>query len=212
MALKLRISALEQNDNKALVLYDATGSYSADNVTGWGTPNTLLSTIDGTGNKILSVTITVTTPTTTTVYNSINLYTTFKQTGSWYVPSELVFNITPDLLIDADGIPMGAVDTLLPDGIYSIQYQLNGEPTAQTQLIIFISGQVRTTTYSLFLDLIDTIEVEDLLLTDRADKALYAYTVLRGLENCAYIARQSTLLKGLSTLNKYCVNVNNAWK
>ena len=59
---------------------------------------------------------------------------------------------------------MGAVDTLLPDGIYSIQYQLNGEPTAQTQLIIFISGQVRTTTYSLFLDLIDTIEVEDLLL------------------------------------------------
>lgn len=212
MALKLRISALEQNDNKALVLYDATGSYSADNVTGWGTPNTLLSSIDGTTTKTLAVTITVTTPTETTVYNSINLYTTFKQTGSWYVPSELVFNIVPNILINNAGVPMGAVDTLLPDGVYSISYTLDGEPTAQTQLVIFISGQVRTTTYGLFLDVIDTIEVEDLVLSERADRALYAYTILRGLENCAYMARQTTLLKGLSTLNKYCVNVNNAWK
>lgn len=212
MALKLKISALEQNDNKGLVLYDITGSYSVDNTTGWGGINTNVSSIDGTSTKTLSVTITVTTPTETTVYNSINLYTTFKQTDYWSTPSELVFNITPNILINSNGVPMGAADTLLPDGIYKIQYQLDGVPEAQTQLIVFISGQVRTTTYSLFLDLIDTIEVEDLVLSDRADKAMYAYTMLRGLENCAYIARQTTLIKGLSTLNKYCLNVNNAWK
>lgn len=216
MALTLKLTAVEQNDNKALIFLDASGVYSVTNTTGWGSPNYELSEVDGTTGYNLTLQITIYTPTTTYICNAINLYNTFAKdsTGTpitWQLPTELVFSITPDLLIDSTtNNAIGVKGDDMPDGIYDVTYAYDIDTTTTTQVMLFISGVVRNKIYNMLVDVPDLWSCNNILKCKEIDNALYAYTLLKGCENCAYIAEKSRVLNGLKSLQK--LTVNDIWQ
>jgi hypothetical protein len=75
MALVLALGTIIQsNDCRYLTISDGTGEYSGDNTGGWGAPNDLVTTIDG-STATLTLQITVTTSDgTETEYDAIDFY------------------------------------------------------------------------------------------------------------------------------------------
>lgn len=201
--LALKITALGQNDSKALILLDASGTYTPDNLTGWGSPNYTLSAVDGTSGHNLTITISIRTTEGTTQYKPINLFNTFAGGTPWTTPSQLVFTITPDLLFDSNNTALGVNGDTLPDGIYSVVYSYDIDSTTNTSIALFVSGVVRNAIYKQLLNnLLDLIEYNDRITRSKYYDVLYNYTLLRATQNCGSIARNDQLIDGLKTLQK----------
>lgn len=131
MALGLEIGTIKQsNDNKTLYITDGTGVYNAgSNPTGWGTPNTQLSEIDG-STSALTLQITITTSDgTETEYTAVDFYTSNSNAAPATV-DDIVFEITCADLIDNDGDALGTADDELPDGWYSFEYSIDHNLTS----------------------------------------------------------------------------------
>jgi hypothetical protein len=111
MSIALKICQSQSDDCKTIVLTDKTGAYSLSNLTGWGAPNSLLSTA-------LTATITISKRDATGLFidsplSPIDVFPTF--------PSDVnaTFNLTAELA----GYGAGA---LFSDGIYKITYTVTG--------------------------------------------------------------------------------------
>jgi hypothetical protein len=153
MALSLSLSTIQQsNDNTILRIVDNTGSYSSTNITGWGTPNTALSTINGSTNE-LTITVTITNSSNESVtYDPIDVYDYLGHAPS--DTDDLVIYITPDLLLSS-GTALGAEDDELPDGWYDIEYSLDVIATSANissyEVQILVDGIVRNKIYDMLL-------------------------------------------------------------
>lgn len=155
MALNLNISSVTQsNDNTILRIIDGTGTYSSENIGGWESPNTALSTINGTTNS-LTITITITNSSgIETVYQPIDVYTYLGHTP--ISTEELVVDITCDMLIESGGsTAVGTNEDELPDGWYTIEYKAEvistGVSISSLSTYTFIRGAVRKKIYDLLI-------------------------------------------------------------
>lgn len=155
MALNLNISSVTQsNDNTILRIIDGTGTYSSENIGGWGAPNTALSTINGTTNS-LTLTITITDSSgVETIYEPIDVYNYLGHTPSTI--DDLVIDVTCDMLIESGGsTAIGTDEDELPDGWYNIEYKAEIISTGvdidslNTQLLL--DGVVRNKIYELLI-------------------------------------------------------------
>ena len=155
MGLELSIAFLEQNDNKALQITDDTGTYSADNLTGWTTPNEEVTDIVASSDTTtaskhhlwLEVTYTGSDAVAIT-YTRLNLYDV--NGGAFTTPSNLVFLIDPADLVDS-GTAQGAADDELLDGKYDFTYYLTANTTdaivdSYSEQIL-LDGKVRVKCY-----------------------------------------------------------------
>jgi len=155
MALSLSLSTIQQsNDNTILRIVDNTGSYSSTNITGWGTPNTALSTIDGSTNE-LTITVTITNSSNESVtYDPIDVYDYLGHAPSDV--DDLIIYITPNLLLSS-GTALGAEDDELPDGWYDIEYSLDvistGANISTYEVQILVDGIVRNKIYDMLLNI-----------------------------------------------------------
>ncbi len=155
MALALKMTTpVQSNDATTIQIVDDTGVYAAGtNTGGWGTPNQEVSYINGsTAHLYLGITITTSSGAVVT-YDDIELYNLIGPATS---VEDLVFNITPDMLI-SDGIPLGDVDSTFPDGWYSIKYSFLDDlatypPTSNTHNIL-MDGTVKIQIYDKLRDI-----------------------------------------------------------
>lgn len=155
MALSLSLATIQQsNDNTILRFVDNTGAYSSTNITGWGTPNTALSTINGSTNE-LTITITITNSSNESVtYDPIDVYDYLGHAPSDV--DDLVIYVTPNLLLSS-GTALGAEDDELPDGWYDIEYSLDvistGVNISTYEVQILVDGIVRNKIYDMLLNI-----------------------------------------------------------
>lgn len=210
MALILSLaSVVQSNDNTVLRVTDGTGSYSVDNTGGWGTPNTDFADIDG-STTTLTLQITYTnSDEEETVYTAIDIYEFLGTTPT--STADLVFDITPDMLIDADGTAMGEVDSEFPDGWYEFTYTIDhnevGGTGASYESTSFklVTGIIRTQLYNKFLvvpyDLL-TVDPKYLQRVDLSDiiEPLYYASLFEGLLARLNSARKTQKLVQLKTL------------
>ena len=216
MALDLSISFEQSNDNKTITITDTTGTYSADNVTGWGSPNidvgdiieAQYSTVDK-YHLILDVSITDSTG-TETAYTQINLR---DHNGADFTePADLVFEINASHLISS-GVVLGTSDDELPDGLYAIDYRIvdasdstqtetNGVTTTDNYIvdtIYLVHGVVKAAVYDQ-LRQIPTDYMCNNCKTDEIMEAIFASGYLQAIETSAYVAKQEELIIMLATL------------
>ena len=158
MALQLIIGTITQSkDASTITVPDATGVYDADsNATGWGTPNTEVTELDGITTQ-LTLQITVTTSDgTETAYDAINFF----QHNGFIAPTsvtDLVFVLNPSHLLSG-GIAMGDEDDQFVDGWYVFTYTINhdedlgGGSSYTTSTYKLIDGIVRGDIYNTFLN------------------------------------------------------------
>lgn len=168
MALNLSFSSITQsNDNTILRLIDGTGVYSSSNLGGWGAPNTALSTINGTTNA-LSITISITTSDgVETIYTPIDVYTYLGHTP--LNTDDLLFYITAaDLKVIGESSAIGTNEDALPDGWYSITYELT---------VISSGASISTHTEQVLIDGIVRNKLYDKLIT--IPRTTYESTPLR---------------------------------
>tara|TARA_R110002020_G_scaffold235_9_gene1303 strand:+ start:1495 stop:2091 length:597 start_codon:yes stop_codon:yes gene_type:complete len=117
MAIKVNFKIAEACDNKSIIFTDITGAYSSANLTGWGAPNPLISTV-------IDVEIIVLAP-----------------DGNTYVIS--MADIAGDLPSDSNGIFHihmgylgGAAGTTIQQGVYNIEYRvIYNDGTSTGQLV-----------------------------------------------------------------------------
>jgi hypothetical protein len=234
MALKLKLSILENNDCKALRILDVTGNYSDDNKTGWGINTVLLSNIadyyaSGPANPALPYALFLDFKIETTKYNgesaiiaNVDVHKVAGKFGPfndkptdpesksyWQIKP---FSINVNTLVEYGAEKLKG-EIVLPDGVYTINYILKRyESNAWHQVdgcsksIVFVSGLVRKGVYKLLAKLPITTSTSQYY--DSYDDALYAYTLLRALENTQYVSRKEDLINGLKTLEKLLANTN----
>lgn len=120
------------------------------------------------------------------------------------------FNISASEFMNEDGEFEFDIHDLLPDGLYEITYSLY-DPNApgtvdnlstRTSTAVFISGQIRNEVYQELANLpIETNNID--LKVNNYNETLYAYTLLRAIENNMYVSRRDDMLSGLKTLQKF---------
>jgi len=155
MGLELTLTFKEQNDNKALQITDATGTYSADNLTGWTSPNEEVTDIVASSDTttaskhhlVLDVTYTGSDAVAIT-YTRLNMYDV--NGGAFTTPAGLVFLIDPSDLVDS-GVAQGTADDELLDGKYDFTYILKSNSADNSvdshSDSILIDGKVRVKCY-----------------------------------------------------------------
>lgn len=211
MALELSLSSREQNDNTTLILTDDAGTYDVgSNPTGWGTPNFAVTDIDeGTHKLTLDIDIT-TSDGITTSYDQINLYTEF---NPFTDTGDLVFNITPALLL-VSGSALGAATDELPDGLYALTYSVDEGEAAEDIYTdtILVYGVVKALVYEKLAD-IPTAYMCNECSTNKVIKEADLYgAYLYSIETWDYSAKDEELLSMLVALNNMVVNGSSiAW-
>ena len=212
MALDLSITFTESNDNKTVILTDTTGTYSADNLTGWGSPNIDVGDIisGSTASKYnLLLTITITDSSgTETEYDEINLFD--HNGGAFTDASDLVFEMNSSHLLSG-GTALGDSDDELPDGLWAIDYRIvdadynsetNGLSTADNYIVdtfYLIYGVVKASVYDK-LRQIPTDYMCNNCDSREIMEAIFMYGYLKGIETSAYVAKQEELIIMLATL------------
>jgi hypothetical protein len=153
MALNLNLATtIQSNDNTVIRIQDDTGDYSALNLSGWGAPNTALSTINGTTNA-LTLTVTYTDSSNiTTVYEPIDVYDYLGHTPTDI--TDLVIYISSAMLIPNGGTEaVGEVTDELPDGWYSVEYSISVITTSvvldSLSSDFIIDGKIRNKIYDM---------------------------------------------------------------
>ena len=214
MALELSLSSREQNDNTTLILTDDAGTYDAgSNPTGWGTPNVAPADIDGTTHTLtLDVDIT-TADSITTSYDQIDLYDEFNPNGGFTDTGDLVFNITPALLL-VSGSALGAATDELPDGLYALTYSVDeglGTEDIYTDTVL-VYGVVKVLVYEKLAD-IPTAYMCNECSTNKVIKEADLYgAYLYSIETWDYSAKDEEVLSMLNALNNMVINGSSiAW-
>ena len=212
MALNLDLTYAQSNDAVTLTITDSSGTYSADNTTGWGTPNTP-ETTDIVGSSTvetsefhLKLTVTVTDKNgTETKYDTIYLYD--HDAGSGFAtPAALTWDFNA-ADFESGGDAMGEATDKLVDGIYAITYELksNNSPyTAQDSVIesTIVDGDVRIAVYDKLRQVPTDYDCEDNDRSRDIMEALLAYCYLQSIEASASVSNTSELVTMLYTLDK----------
>jgi hypothetical protein len=200
------MSAMQTNDNKQLVLTDTTGEYSVLNPGGWGSPNIAVTAING-STHTLELLIRFHTVNTDTTYEYINLYTEF---GPFTELTDLVYTLTPDMLIETGGGSMGIVDSEFLDGVYHLSYIIDrglGTENIYT-LVIMLDGQIRNKIYQELRNIPKSYENNE--PSDKnIYKAIFDYAFIRGIEHTGFVAREEDLIFDLDKLEKIYANGSN---
>lgn len=208
MSVRLKLSFSESNDAKTVRFTDQTGEYASGNLTGWGTPNELVSdivevstTTNGKYHLYLNITIKDSAG-IDTIYPSIDLYTEF--TSQFASTSGMIFDIQSDHLgLDSD--------SELPDGMWTVEYVLT---TADTEI------EINSITYQTIVDGTVAKKVANALLTavygiERGineenwgdmKRAIVKSTYLQGLRAYPSISKFVRKLNILRTLENYTIN------
>ena len=203
----ISLSALEQNDNKALVFTDNTGT----GTDGWGGRNPDITDINGTTSKLM-LDITYVSDSETIVYDTINLYNDSDFGGPWTTPADLVFTITPlKLLIDGLVVSGVTSDSTINDGIYKLVYWLNDNDTrtdVEFKLDLFVYGIIRNKVYNKLRQIIPIYNEYNSRSQEISDVMLQ-FSFLKSMEAMAYVALQSELLNALDATIKLNSNGSN---
>lgn len=208
MSVILKLSFSESNDAKTVRFTDQTSEYASGNLTGWGTPNELVSdivdvsnTTSGKYHLYLNITIKDSAG-IDTIYPSIDLYNEF--TSQFSLTSGMVFDIQSDHLgLDSD--------LELPDGMWTVEYVLT-EADSETE--------INSITYQTIVDGVVSKKVANALLTavygiERGineenwgdmKRAIIKSTYLQGLRAYPSISKFVRKLNILRTLENYTIN------
>lgn len=209
MALELSFSIVEQNDNKLVTISDTAGVYDAiTNLTGWGTPNPIVSAIDGTTHT-LSLDITLTTSDKlSTIFDTIDLFTTFAPVGGFVDVSDLVFGLDRSMLKEA-GVSYGTSDDEFPDGLYTITYTYDKGLATEVEIIttVLLDGRVANAVYELLRTLPTQYECGGCHDKEILD-IIFMNTYLMSVHSSAYSARTTSILDQLNVLEKLVTNVS----
>jgi hypothetical protein len=208
MAVILKLGFSESNDAKTIKFTDQTGEYTSGNLTGWGTPNELVSNIvavtDSTVGKYhLWLYISVKdSDGVDTVYDNIDLYTEF--TSQFTKTSGMIFSITStDLGLDED--------LELPDGVWSVEYLLTA---ADTDTVInsivyqtIVDGSVAKKVANALLTAVYGIErgINEENWGDMK-RAITKVAYLQGLRAYPSVSKFTRKLNILKTLENYTIN------
>lgn len=201
MALNLKLSTLQANDNKTLQFTDNTGVYSSSNTGGWGSPNLAVTAING-STHTLELGIRIVTTDSDITYSYINLYTL---KGPFTSTTDLVFSIKASNLLVGTS-PLGTINDVLPDGLYYVTYIVDRGLTGEvfTSFVIFVDGNERNATYNK-LRLIPTIYNCKNVKNKEIDDAILAHGYLKAMESTAYVAKTEELLNDLSVLQRLVI-------
>lgn len=213
MALSLQVGTITQaNDNTVIRLEDGTGTYDAvTNPGGWGAPNPAVTVINGTTiNLFLDIEYTNSGGTTTT-YDQIDLHAEF---GPFTTVNDLVFDLTPDLLVSG-GTPMAANGDVFLDGWYEFTYSFEDSTltyTDSTDVVeSFIDGVIRVKVYTSLKD-VPYINDYERFGNDFKDwhdilYPLYYFSLLEGMVAEVSSARKTEVLDMLGSLEVLLINV-----
>jgi hypothetical protein len=202
---------VQSNDATTVRFQDDTGVYDAvDNTSGWGTPNEEVTdivavTTTTVGKYHLTLDIVVTTSDSTeTTYDTIDLYTEF---GPFSSVTDLVFDITPALLLDS-GVALGDSDDQLPDGWYVATYTLS-EADTSTEIssatkTLLVDGVVRTLIYDKMRQVPYSHDFErfyhDIKEWGELLDPIYYFSKFHGMLAEVTTAKKSEILSMLATL------------
>lgn len=207
MALNLSLTYVQRKDNKAIILSDNTGSYSIDNVGGWGSPNIAVTDIDGATHTLTMDIVKKGINNSDITYDTIDLYQKF---GPFATVSDLVFTLTADMFV-SNGTPVGTSDEVIPDGVYEFTYIVDKGMGTESTLdgTLLIDGVVRTSVYKL----LSNIPVKYSCInykSPKIDYAILAQSYLDSMHASAYLARIDDILISLETLQKIVLNGDNS--
>jgi hypothetical protein len=220
MALDLKFTLNERNDNKALILQDTTNLNTNTN-SGWDDNAFDINSIGSTTNT-LKVQITIQVPDgEPIIYNTINIFDTFAPVGGFLIssyPTCMKFIITPDMLIDPQFNPLGLVDSTFPDGIYNVEYIFS--PQVGNQSIYskkyYIDGISRNAVYSLLRTIPEQYMNTNMITYETytedwkyIQNIQYAYIWLKSIEASSYIAREKDILQQLQIVQNLIIDASN---
>jgi hypothetical protein len=177
MAVALKLTYLQSNDAKTIVLTDDTGGYDVStNNGGWGTPNELTSDVVSVTTTTLNkyhVTLDITytsAANVVTVYDTIDLYDNF--TSEFGKSYGMIYTLDMSYL-EVSGVVAGTDDDVFPDGIYDITYSITN---ANTDAIIYeidypflVDGVIRKKVYDNLNDNFSTIYKQKQFNADERD-------------------------------------------
>lgn len=186
MALALKFNVCLESDCKTITFTDTTGVYTATNTGGYNTPNPSLS-------EATAATLTITKPDNTNVV--INLFTQGFPTK----------DTTLEYLITGQALGYG-VDSKIPDGSFTFQYDTTISGTIYTKRIVkLFYCQIKCCIENLFNKISDTsCECTDTFVK----KALKGYAYLKSLQVAAKVGNQPRFANLLKILNKICADKN----
>jgi len=214
MAISLSLGTVVQsNDCTTLKIIDNTGEYSVDNTGGWGAPNDALSTLDG-ANNILTVTITIADANgTETTYDAIDFYEYLGATPS--TVDDLLMYVTPNLLV-SEGVALGTSTDPLPDGWYTIVYDLSDVSTEESissyTVQCLVEGTVRNKIYYLmrtlptdvYLNTPNRINVHD---WEELTFPLYVLSLYEAMTAYVVTTRKAEILSTLYVIENLTANI-----
>lgn len=209
MALELSFSVVEQNDNKLLTISDTAGIYNAvTNLTGWGAPNPTVSTIDGISHTLDLDIVLTTSDKLSTIFDTIDLFTTFAPEGGFVDVSDLVFELDRSMLKEA-GVSYGTSDDEFPDGLYTITYTYDKGLATEVEITttILLDGRVANAVYELLRTLPVQYECGGCHDKEILD-IIFMNTYLMSIHSSAYSARTTSVLDQLNVLEKLVTNVS----
>jgi hypothetical protein len=197
---------LEQSDNKALVISDASD---------WtGAPGIDPTDLDGINYKLM-LRVKINTADQSIQYNDINLTTLESNPGPWVDSAAMVFTITPNMLVSTEQLNDIVDSSLVSDGVYYIEYsviRVSDLHEYSTTKKILINGVVRNKVYSNLKAVPKIYDAYD-YRGKEIDDALLQYALLKSQEAGAWVALEKELLNTLDTLQKILVNgANYTWK
>lgn len=203
MALTLAFEVTERNDNKLLTITDTSGEVSTGTITGWGAPNYVYTTIDG-STHTLELNITVTTSDgTSTAYDTIDLYSEF---GGFAAIGDLVFPLDCSMLM-VSSVAIGTSDDQFPDGVYEIEYVYDDTLATETTTTDTntVYGKVMSGTYELLRKMTTSYEYEG-YIDDGVLLAIFANTYLDAILSIDPVARRNSVVGYLYTLERLLIN------
>jgi hypothetical protein len=207
MALNLTLSFEEQNDAKAIIVRDTTGT---EDSTAWDVGlNPNFTEVDNV-NYALYLTITITTPDNDPItYDTIDLYDEF---GPFVNYEDLTYTINASHLI-TNGEALGDADDDIPDGVWDITYTVSeiGVATQDFTFTVFFSGVIQKEVYDK-LRVIPTTYLCSDCNSRNIREAMFMYAYLVSLKSAAYLGKTEELLTQLAVLERMVINgTNNTW-
>ncbi len=184
MSVVLSFQICQSGDCSSLQFSELTGAYDAiSNLTGWGSPNSLIS-------DALTATLTITLADSSSY--TIDLFAT----GNFPTTSSTIYDI-----INTDiGLVVGDV---IPDQIITFTYTVTTASATYTQTNVqAFYCQAECCVNSMFLDLDFDCDCSK----DSIDLALKAYAMLQGLKMAANSGNRTNYNNILAQINKLCAN------
>jgi len=193
MALTTTLSFSVQNDNKKITITDTTTNYGVSgNITVADITALTLSISVSTSDNVV------------TNYSNINLYT--MGNGPFALQSELVFDITPNLLL-VNGVSQFTVDSEFPDGIYTFVYSINSDTYIKNYSVL-LDGRVTNAGFELL-----RLMPQSYLCGKYDDKSvldvLFTMGIIDSMEVSAFSGNNEAILNLLSVIERLVTNGSN---